>query len=925
MIEPSDKIFQIQIDGNAWFEHHKKCLFTSLSQVFHIYGKNWQVTALLKEETFSYVRLQLSKKKIRIGRDSNCDIVYQESTISKLHCEIFMDDDQNKWQVRNLSDVNGTYLNDRRINKKTLKIGDCIRAFGVEIWFCESFLLLTSPSFTKLPVFIVNFSPPVLSKSEIKSNQWPCGSLKPLKEQPKKIGSFTLRIQEMLLFVALGYIIRTQSGTGYYFMLWLSGLRLVLALCKDFAWLCHWLWIVILNRRIMRFNDKLLAYMYSSCEQLERQYQVYGTLLQKDQEVCVRIGVNRKKQVQLHHLSERPHLVIVGDPALAKVIIFQIIYQLLIYYPDIGVMMEMIPPDLYFCLSIKKQGKQVCYIGTKKDHDGDFWLEPITSYDLAGSGYDALLDLTKKRYITKNEAVDIEIDHDFDIGLFSRHYATEKYKREVQWTKQDYLSLIGLSNHTIAFLRQQYHIEDGLIGCIGQNGHENLYLDLNEHRDGPHLLLAGMTGSGKSEWLQSYLFSLAVYYDSSDVQFFFIDFKGGGLSQIFEKMKHTVMVLTDLEAFQIKRAIAALQDEIRQRESYFLEVSRIYHLANLDIHALKRLVRQKKIMRNYAHLLVVVDEFAELKRLYPEMLQSLIRIARIGRSLGIHLILSTQRPSGVVDSQILSNLKAKICLKVSSKQDSYDILGNTQAAFLRDAGEFYLQKEAQGELVYGKAILVDQTEKEIKLLNQDGHVLARQTICSSFNIHASQFLIEQINGISSMTTDFYYKEFPPMEILNGNLYQLGYYDDYIHRAMLPLVYNPLRDGHLLIVGGNKMIYERLLSHYEGYLEIKDIDHLSEIEDGALLVLYDCARIFLADFILWEKMKRRYHCIFIERKDARLSLRFLQDISQQLYFDEQAYFHWIGVKCDFACNLEKYIGIYYLEGDGYLCQICPSAV
>ena len=96
-----------------------------------------------------------------------------------------------------------------------------------------------------------------------------------------------------------------------------------------------------------------------------------------------------------------------------------------------------------------------------------------------------------------------------------------------------------------------------------------------------------------------------------------------------------------------------------------------------------------------SHLFVIVDEFAELKRQQPQAMGYLQQTARIGRSLGVHLILATQKPGGVVDEQIWSNTQSRLCFKVASPMESREVLGHDKAAFLKGPGEFILQHTSE--------------------------------------------------------------------------------------------------------------------------------------------------------------------------------------------------------------------------------------
>lgn len=221
------------------------------------------------------------------------------------------------------------------------------------------------------------------------------------------------------------------------------------------------------------------------------------------------------------------------------------------------------------------------------------------------------------------------------------------------------------------------------IGC--RAGGYKVSLDVHEKFHGPHGLIAGTTGSGKSELLQTYLLSMAISFSPLDVNFFMIDYKGGGTGNALTGLPHCAGVISNLSGNQIKRAMSAITSENKRRQR-LLSRFQVNH-----IDAYTRLCREGKGEEPMPHLILVVDEFAELKKEEPEFMQEIISLAQVGRSLGVHLILATQKPAGTVDDKIWSNARFRLCLRVQDKQDSMDMLHNTDAAFLTSPGQCYLQ------------------------------------------------------------------------------------------------------------------------------------------------------------------------------------------------------------------------------------------
>ena len=272
---------------------------------------------------------------------------------------------------------------------------------------------------------------------------------------------------------------------------------------------------------------------------------------------------------------------------------------------------------------------------------------------------------------------------------------------------------------------------------IDQNG-EMFKMDIHEKAYGPHGLVAGTTGSGKSEWIVTYILSLAVNFNPDEVQFVLIDYKGGGLAKSFEneemniKLPHLAGTITNLDKSEIFRSIAAIESELKRRQAMFNDAREKLKEGSMNIYKYQQFYRKGLLDEPLSHLLIICDEFAELKQQQPEFMEQLISTSRIGRSLGIHLILATQKPSGVVNEQIWSNSKFKVCLKVQDKSDSNEILKKPDAAFLKQTGAFYLQvgnddyynlgqSAWAGAKYYPSDIVKKQIDDSIQYIDNIGH------------------------------------------------------------------------------------------------------------------------------------------------------------------------------------------------------------
>lgn len=214
-----------------------------------------------------------------------------------------------------------------------------------------------------------------------------------------------------------------------------------------------------------------------------------------------------------------------------------------------------------------------------------------------------------------------------------------------------------------------------------------VYLDISDKSGahGPHGLVAGTTGSGKSEVLQTYILSMATLYHPYEVGFVIIDFKGGGMANQFKNLPHLIGTITNIDGREINRSLLSIKAELVKRQEMFSE-SGVNHINDYI-----KLYKAGKVTKPMPHLIMIVDEFAELKQEYPDFMKELISAARIGRTLGIHLILATQKPAGVVDAQIWSNSKFKLCLKVQTKEDSNEVIKTPLAAEIVEPGRAYFQ------------------------------------------------------------------------------------------------------------------------------------------------------------------------------------------------------------------------------------------
>lgn len=234
-----------------------------------------------------------------------------------------------------------------------------------------------------------------------------------------------------------------------------------------------------------------------------------------------------------------------------------------------------------------------------------------------------------------------------------------------------------------------------------------IILDIHEKFHGPHGLIAGSTGSGKSEFIITYILSLAINYHPDDVTFILIDYKGGGLAGAFQKrdikLPHLVGTITNIDTNGLQRSLASIQSELRRRQVVFNEARNMTDEGTIDIYKYQKLYHEGVVKEAIPHLLIICDEFAELRQQQEDFMEELMSVSRIGRSLGVHLILATQKPAGIVNDQIRSNSKFAVCLKVQDREDSSDVIKRPDAANLKKAGQFYLQVGNNEYFVMGQS------------------------------------------------------------------------------------------------------------------------------------------------------------------------------------------------------------------------------
>jgi DNA segregation ATPase FtsK/SpoIIIE, S-DNA-T family len=226
------------------------------------------------------------------------------------------------------------------------------------------------------------------------------------------------------------------------------------------------------------------------------------------------------------------------------------------------------------------------------------------------------------------------------------------------------------------------------VATLGESYDGPFAIDLR--RDGPHGLVAGTTGAGKSELLQTFVASLAVANRPDAMTFVLIDYKGGSAFKDCARLPHTVGMVSDLDGHLTERALASLSAELKRREEILL------HAGAKDIEDYGDARRSDPALLPLPRLVLVIDEFASLVAELPDFVTGLVGIAQRGRSLGVHLILATQRPAGVVSADIRANTNLRIALRVTDASESSDVIDVPDAAWISKAtpGRCYVRSGA---------------------------------------------------------------------------------------------------------------------------------------------------------------------------------------------------------------------------------------
>ena len=410
---------------------------------------------------------------------------------------------------------------------------------------------------------------------------------------------------------------------------------------------------------------------------------------------------------------------------------------------------------------------------------------------------------------------------------------------------------------------------------IGVDEQEDLmYLDLHEKFHGPHGLIAGTTGSGKSEFLITYILSMCINYSPDDVSFILIDYKGGGLALAFENrnsgvvLPHLAGTITNLDKAEMDRTLVSIDSEVKRRQKLFNDAKDKLNESTMDIYKYQRHFHEGNLDVPITHLFIICDEFAELKSQQPDFMDNLISVARIGRSLGVHLILATQKPSGVVNDQIWSNTRFRVCLKVQDESDSKEMLKKPDAAHLKQAGRYILQVGydeyyAQGQSgwcgakYYPSNKLVKQIDKSINFIDDCGQFIKSIQASGDSKVQAQgeqlqsvlKHIIDIANKVGKKARRLWLENIPETILVDNLEKQYSFVKENYHPAVIigeydapekqeqgKVVWDLVSDGNTAVLGTegtenelllNTIIYGLAKNYTPEEINIYAIDYGSE--------------------------------------------------------------------------------------------------
>lgn len=695
-------------------------------------------------------------KKITFGRDSTCDVSLSDPTISKIHFVLSQD------HFQDLGSTNGTYINGIRKKECRLKPGDHIVFGNQELyWFDE--VMVTGFSCKGQISIISSFSKPDIPhlstglvplakwdvvETELESPQ----SVTPIKKTKwfQAVGSsFLILISGLCSAIVIWLWMPEQKSSMN--MLLLNSLSMGLAFAGYGLWNRH---VTFKDQQtdIKKQETKYLTYLEQFRSQIVMQKQKIEHIIQQQLHFYQLDLSNFQNQADcdfelwigyldvswLKVMYRKPNYLQADEPLyqrqanlveslLTPIKVPRVLHQneSVCIHPLSEEMIESF--FLQWVLRGYRKGRKWIWIDSKMNPHHPFLMHPGCRI----SGHSTLVR-DKKEWESLQQKIDPKDEFIFliresfvDLSSISQKICITDVIKDPQrvlspehiaWTRPSrklYREVCLLQNQKElsqsilpAFQKtEKSHNRPDLNVILGMTqDHEKVYLDLSETQHGPHGFIAGMTGSGKSELLTNLLLQLVSLNTPNELQYLLIDFKGGAFGQAFYEFSHCKGYLTNLEVEEAARFGISLQAFLRQRQKRLQIFAKDHPGMKVHIDAYNKVFFDHPM----PHVLVVIDEMAQLKMILPDFMSQLKEIARIGRSLGIHCLMSTQKPMGVIDDQIWANTGFRICLQVGSKMDSYEVLHHEKAQDLKLPGEFILQVQNESTEWRGRSFYLQE-------------------------------------------------------------------------------------------------------------------------------------------------------------------------------------------------------------------------